>query len=328
MNDLNENQGRFSGNAQETVQVTEQTSAQSDMGMSMQVQNMATAPKKIGIGGRIGYFFLALLPIITCFVLQFGISLVLLVGEIVKAVTAGTLDMSDMNAYMDFVMQAALDVSPAATGIYHVISSIIFFVWYFFTFKKPRPTIKSTVRWMSWKSIAVVVGIGVVLNLFANGTVILESVFVPSIVETYMQIAEIAGLGTEPFVIFAAICLAPIGEELMCRGLTLKFANKAFGNFWVANVMQALIFGVMHANWVQGIYAFVIGLALGYMTKKYNSIVPAMICHFVVNFSSSTWIPYVMNPIPMNVFTGLLLVIVPVVITIGLFVWDTKKETV
>ena len=169
-------------------------------------------------------------------------------------------------------------------------------------------------------------GKSTLLNLLANGTVVLESIFVPSIVETYMELAEIAGLGTDPFVIFAAICLAPIGEELLCRGLTMKYAEKAFGKFWVANVLQAIVFGVMHANWVQGIYAFLIGIALGYMTKKYKSIIPAMICHFVVNFSSSTWIPYVLEPIPANVFTGLLLTILPVAATVGLFIWDSKKD--
>lgn len=310
MNDVNENQGQFTGN------------------IPVEAQPVVTAPqKKLGIGGRIGYFFLALVPIMTCFALQFAILLVLAIGKIAVAIAAGTVDMTDMVAYMEFVTQMILSLSPMATGIYHVVSSIIFFIWYYFTFKKPRPTIKTSVQWFNLKSLAVVVGIGVVLNLLANGTVVLESIFVPSIVETYIEIAEIAGLGTDPFVIFAAICLAPIGEELMCRGLTLKFANKAFGNFWVANVMQALIFGVMHANWVQGIYAFLIGLALGYMTRRYNSIVPAMICHFVVNFSSSTWIPYVLQYLPENIFTGLLLVIIPVAATIGLFVWDSKKAT-
>lgn len=282
--------------------------------------------KKLGIGGRIGFFCLSLAPIITCFVMQFAISLVVLIGVVAQGVMTGAVNVSDMVAYMDFITQAALDISPMVTGIYHVISSIVFFVWYYFTYKKPRPTLKKSFAWFNGKAVLVVVLVGILLNLLANGTVVLESIFVPSIVETYMQLAEIAGLGTDPFVIFAAICLAPLGEELLCRGLTMKYAEKAFGNFWVANVLQAIVFGVMHANWVQGIYAFLIGLALGYMTKKYNSIIPAMICHFVVNFSSSTWIPYILEPIPANVFTGLLLTILPIAAVVGLFIWDTKKE--
>ncbi len=326
MNEMNENQGRFSGNAEPEVQEVVQQ-VQSDVVIPPQAQNLVTEPKKLGVGARIGYFFLALVPIITCFTLQFIISLIVLVGVILEGVAAGAVNMADMAAYMEFVMQAALDTSPMITGIYHVVSSIVFFVWYFFTFKKPRPTVKSTFQWFSGKSVLVVAIVGIVLNLMANGTVVLESIFTPSIVESYMQLAEIAGLGTDPFVIFAAICLAPIGEEFVCRGLTLKFAEKSFGKFWVANVMQAIIFGIMHANWVQGIYAFLIGLALGYMTKRYKSIVPAMICHFVINFSSSTWIPYVLEPVPANVFTGLLLTILPIALTIWLFVWDSNKKT-
>lgn len=310
MNDLNENQGQFSGEVQQ----------------EMPAMAVKVPEKKIGIGGRIGYFFLALVPIITCFVMQFAISFVVLVAVIAKGIATGQVTMEDMNAYFEFVTQAALDTSPMVTGIYHVVSSVVFWVWYFLGCKKPRPGFKTSFKWFNGKAITVVILVGIILNLLANGTVILESVFTPSIVEDYMKLAEIAGLGTDPFVIFAAICLAPIGEELLCRGLTLKFAQKSFGSFWAANILQAIVFGVMHMNWVQGIYAFLIGLALGYMTKKYNSIIPAMICHFVVNFSSSTWIPYVLEPIPANVFTGLLLTILPAAATIGLFVWDSKKE--
>ena len=89
-----------------------------------QVQNLVSAPKKPGVGARIGYFFLALVPIITCFVLQFIISLIVLVMVIVEGVATGAVNMADMAAYMEFVMQAALDTSPMVTGIYHVVSSI------------------------------------------------------------------------------------------------------------------------------------------------------------------------------------------------------------
>ncbi|MFQ6806449.1 MAG: lysostaphin resistance A-like protein [Lachnospiraceae bacterium] len=43
---------------------------------------------------------------------------------------------------------------------------------------------------------------------------------------------------------------APVVEELIYRGLTLKIFQKAFP-FWAANVMQAALFGLMHMNLIQ-----------------------------------------------------------------------------
>lgn len=321
MDNFNQTQGQFSGNVQPAVEAV-----QPNVEVGQPNVIMAPAPNKLGMGSRIGYFFLAFVPLIVSFVLQFGISIVVLVVKLVPAIMTGAVDVNDYVAYMEYIMQLTVDTAPLITGIFHVLGSISFFLWYYFGMKKPRPTLKKSFGWFSGKSIAVIVLCGVTLNLLANGTVVLESILTPSIVEAYMELAEIAGLGVDPFVIFASIVLAPIGEELLCRGLTLKFANKAFGNFWVANVLQALLFGLLHANWVQGIYAFLIGLALGYMTKRYNSIIPAMICHCVVNFSSTTWIPIVLAPVPTNMFTGLLLTIIPAAATIWLFVWDSSKK--
>ena len=54
------------------------------------------------------------------------------------------------------------------------------------------------------------------------------------------------------------IILAPVGEELVFRGLTYRFARKALP-FWGANILQAALFGVMHLNLFQGLYAFFLG---------------------------------------------------------------------
>lgn len=327
MDNFNQTEGQFSGNNASTEQQpTVQPTVTENEQMQQFVSPMKPVEKKLGVGARIGYFFLAFVPIIVSFALQFAISFVVLIAVTVAGIMQGLVDPNNYAVLMEFIMQQALDTSPMITGIYHVLGSLVFFLWYYFSIQKPRPTLKKSFEWFNGKAIAVIVLCGIALNLLANGTVVLESIFTPAIVEAYMQLAEIAGLGTDPFVIFAAIVLAPIGEELLCRGLTLKFANKAFGNFWVANVLQAIVFGVLHANWVQGIYAFLIGLALGWMTKRYNSIIPAMICHAVVNFSSSTWIPVILEPVPANVFTGILLTVVPAAATIWLFVWDGKKK--
>ena len=56
--------------------------------------------------------------------------------------------------------------------------------------------------------------------------------------------------------------------------------------FWIANTIQALLFGVLHLNIVQGAYAFLLGLVLGWLVWRTGSLAWSMGLHLVVNFSS------------------------------------------
>lgn len=290
--------------------------------------NMDQKQSKVSVGGRIGYFFLALLPIVISFMLQVGCLIVIVLVEMILKAMDGTLAGIGTNSveFMNFYTDLVYSKASLGMFVYHVVGILAFGLWYYLSFKKPRPTLRQSFKMVSGKSIIVSVIGGLALGFFANGTVILESIFLPSIVERFNEMAEIAGLGTDVWAIIAAIILAPIGEELLCRGLALKFAEKSFGKFWIANVMQALLFGVLHANWVQGIYAFGIGLFLGWLVKRYKTILPAMLVHFVINFSNSTWMGYVMEPIEATVMSGMLLTLVPVVIMVALIIWEQGKK--
>lgn len=290
--------------------------------------SMDQKQSKISVGGRIGYFFLALLPIVISFILQVGCLMVIVIVELLLKAMDGTLAglRANPSEFMNFYENLVYSKASLGIFVYHVVGILVFGLWYYFSFKKPRPTIGQSFKNVSGKSIIVSVIGGLALGVFANGTVILESIFLPSIVERFNEMAEVAGLGVDVWAIIAAVILAPIGEELLCRGLTLKFAEKSFGKFWIANVLQALLFGVLHANWVQGIYAFGIGLFLGWLVKRYKTILPAMLVHFVINFSNSTWMGYVMEPIEATVLSGMLLTLVPVVILFALIVWEQSKK--
>lgn len=82
---------------------------------------------------------------------------------------------------------------------------------------------------------------------------------------------------------FYSILLAPIGEELLFRGVTMHQAKRVFP-FWAANIMQALLFGLFHMNMIQGIYAFFLGMVLGYICEKGGSIYQSILFHMMFNF--------------------------------------------
>lgn len=75
--------------------------------------------------------------------------------------------------------------------------------------------------------------------------------------------------------------IAPVTEELLFRG----FAMKAFGRVSqrFAILMSAFIFGLVHLNLFQFATAFVLGIFMGYVDIKHNSIMPSIIMHIVMN---------------------------------------------
>ncbi|MCL1881003.1 MAG: CPBP family intramembrane metalloprotease [Oscillospiraceae bacterium] len=74
---------------------------------------------------------------------------------------------------------------------------------------------------------------------------------------------------------------AAIFEELLCRGILLN-ALKPYGNGF-AIIVTGFLFGIMHGNFQQFTYTFVLGMVLAYITIQTGSILAATILHGVFN---------------------------------------------
>lgn len=86
--------------------------------------------------------------------------------------------------------------------------------------------------------------------------------------------------------------IGPIAEELAYRGFVLRIFQK-YGKM-AAVLISALLFGIMHANIPQGIFAFGVGLVLGYVTVEY-SIGWAIALHIINNFIFSDGLGWVLS---------------------------------
>jgi membrane protease YdiL (CAAX protease family) len=73
-------------------------------------------------------------------------------------------------------------------------------------------------------------------------------------------------------------------EEFAMRGVVLGTLRR-FGD-GIAILGSAAIFGIMHGNFVQMPFAFMLGLVLGYFTVVTGSVRPAVTIHFINNFMS------------------------------------------
>ena len=105
-------------------------------------------------------------------------------------------------------------------------------------------------------------------------------------------------LRVPPFTILGTLAsqfFSPVSEELFFRGFVLPKLNESMG-FWRANLVQAILFTAVHwPNWVWmgGIHwdlaatsasILLLGLLFGWLTRRTNSIWPAVSVHIANNF--------------------------------------------
>lgn len=78
---------------------------------------------------------------------------------------------------------------------------------------------------------------------------------------------------------------APILEETLFRGIILRALLKKY-NPWKSIIYSAIAFGIFHLNPWQFLYATVVGLYLGYIYWKTNSLFYPILIHFMLNSTS------------------------------------------
>lgn len=90
--------------------------------------------------------------------------------------------------------------------------------------------------------------------------------------------------------------LAPLVEEVVFRGAILCALLRWTNRHWPAIALSALIFALVHGNPAQMPHAFLVGLLLGWMYWRTDSIVPGVAYHWVNN--SIAYVLYNILPDP------------------------------
>ena len=129
--------------------------------------------------------------------------------------------------------------------------------------------------------------------------------FFPEVEEEYSEMMD----DSETFWLLNVISssvLAPLCEEPAFRGVAMQFALRAVcpawnknlsadergrirvtpAQFWVANALQAAIFGVAHLNITQGLYTFICGLIFGWVWWRGGSLWWSIVLHAGFNTMS------------------------------------------
>jgi len=129
-------------------------------------------------------------------------------------------------------------------------------------------------------------------TMFSIGLIILSDefdrliqVFIPSpkyIVDLNNLLQPESVFGYILLIIAVAI-IAPIGEELLFRGFLQQFLEQNWKDITRAILITSLFFSIIHMNPYWFIQIYVLGVMLGFLSWKTNSIFPPLILHALNN---------------------------------------------
>lgn len=216
----------------------------------------------------------------------------------------------------------------------YVVPGAVFLTWYYFAFVEKRgirETLYSHTRRLTPACFGWVVLLGFAVQHVISLLMAAIYAFMPSAMDQYTEMIDSSGISQYSILwAVATLILPPIVEETIFRGLILQYLGRAGARFIVANLIQAVLFGIFHMNFVQGIYTALLGFLLGWLAYRYDSILVPMLLHAIFNLFGTVLVDLESRFLPDIVLTLIILGSVPLlVITILMIhfgVGEKKKK--
>lgn len=222
-------------------------------------------------------------PLIAAYLCQVVVSAIgMAVYTVAIVFGAASQEIESQEQLLDYMMEAMQDGTAILLigGIAVAATLLLGAIWY----KKYCPKENRTWKQM-WnpKLLIGMVLMGIALQLMISMCLNAIYPLLPqSTVSEYSDVIETLIGGNTVLSIVVTVILAPLAEEFLFRGVALQKAKKIMPFLW-ANVFQALMFGIYHGNIIQGIYAFFLGMLLGYVAEQFHSIWASILLHACVN---------------------------------------------
>ena len=132
---------------------------------------------------------------------------------------------------------------------------------------------------------------------FANGV---SMIFSENVVDA--NIGWIIGNNVWVISLFYGV-VGPFCEELVFRGIIYK-GYRMDGGRRGALILSSLMFGLMHMNANQAVYAFVLGVVLALIYEATGSLWASFLCHFIFNLKTTISI-FLLNYIDEDYFANM-----------------------
>lgn len=152
---------------------------------------------------------------------------------------------------------------------------------------------------VKWTKYLLIIPFSYFVMMSASCLVSILTLYMPeSMLGTYDNTKEILNNSSYFMLVITTAIIAPISEEFMHRGVVYNRFKRICPSV-LAAIISSLIFGIIHMNFVQGPYAFLVGLAAVYVYERYKSIIAPIILHITAN-TVSTVMSIVANEIGLD----------------------------
>lgn len=235
------------------------------------------------LGGTLPFFAAIAIQGVVVFILSIGYYF--MVGIIVafKAIENGLNDMEEVINEVLYRVDLSGDMIYLMSTIAILVCGIVFTFWYRYQIRNSqRVNLKSI---LTGRHIGVFVLLGLGCQLFVAGLLSLLLPLNRVLSDNYNETMQSIISGHPVLVLILVILIAPVVEELIFRGVVYQMSIRVLPMMG-ANLFQAALFGIYHWNIVQGLYAFLIGLILGYVYHKFRTILAPILLHMIINGSS------------------------------------------
>jgi membrane protease YdiL (CAAX protease family) len=212
----------------------------------------------------------------------FVIGFIQVIPIMVKEITSGSYDAARMT-------EEIMNTVSAQTPVILLVSVLIAVPSYYLIYRTRKQELMTfvSVRGTGAVSIPVLIVFGLSVNFIIEWllSLVSEIHFLSPFFEQYDQLAQMITGGSFVMSLLTVGIIGPVFEEILFRGLIFGELRK-ITKVRLALFIQGALFGIYHLNVIQGSYAFIIGILLGYVYYRSNSIVAPMIVHATINTSS------------------------------------------
>lgn len=173
-------------------------------------------------------------------------------------------------------------------------------------------------------NIFVMIAFGVMLSMAAGS--ILSAMNIDNIYGSYEKTSSLLLNGNIVYRLFALGIITPVAEEIIFRGLVFNRVKKQYGSLY-GIVVSSVMFGVFHFNLVQGLYAFIIGMAFAYCYELTGDLKIPVYMHMSINVLMVLSDYYGLNSITDgNTVFKVVLTLMECIISVYLFEMIVKKS--
>ena len=258
------------------------------------------------------YYWMAVLVFVITMALLYGGAIIISLGAAVGGAVIGG------SRAIEMVERFMIENMNLLSCLIYIVPGAVFLTWYYFSFVEKRgigQTLYSHTRRLTPACFGWVVLLGFAVQHVISLLMAAIYIVMPSAMDQYTEMIDSSGV-TEYSILWAVatVILPPVVEETIFRGLILQYLGRAGARFVVANLIQAVLFGMFHMNFVQGIYTALLGFLLGWLAYRYDSILVPMLLHAIFNLFGTVLVDLESRFLPDVVLTLIILASVPLLI--------------